>query len=247
MNNDETMIMQPQQAGASEQNTANNAGEAKNVKTGSTGKRVAATAVAGVAGGVMGGVASMAAENIINAENAEEPEVQTEENASAAQPAHEAKAEATPAPAVEAKEEVLVAGNNGEEDYTGHGGADPVVTTPVSQPTGGDEGGSEVRVLGIYGNDEGQELAVLTDGETVAAVFDANGDGEANFIAVDENHNEKFDEGEIHDISDRHIGMNRFEDAYIAQQQEEQVSQETFAYNASDELDYNNDAEVYDA
>ena len=234
MNNDETMIMQPQQAGASEQNTANNAGEAKNVKTGSTGKRVAATAAAGVAGGVMGGVASMAAENIINAENAEEPEVQTEENASAAQPAHEAKAEATPAPAVEAKEEVL-------------GGADPVVTTPVSQPTGGDEGGSEVRVLGVYGNDEGQELAVLTDGETVAAVFDANGDGEANFIAVDENHNEKFDEGEIHDISDRHIGMNRFEDAYIAQQQEEQVSQETFAYNASDELDYNNDAEVYDA
>lgn len=261
MNNEETMIMMPEKSGATEQNNVNKADEAKNKKKGNSSQRVAAA----VAGAAMGGVATAATAGMMNAD---EVEAQVEEDA---QPTEAAASAPAAAPVTEEKEEEVAVSvdENGDPDYTGHAGANPVVQdteeAPVSQPIPAsnpstNDDAPEVQVLGIYQSEDGQELAYLTDGETVAAVLDANGDGEANVIAVDENMNGEFEEGEIHDVSDQHISMQSIEQEYVAQhpeefgqqeyyaQQQEMEQQDTFAYNASDDYDYNNNAELfYDA
>lgn len=251
MNNEETIIMQPQntqnnKAAESKnetKNEANNTKEVKNEGKGNTAQKVGATIAAGVGGGAIGGGAAAYAANQMNEEPVEE-EVKVE---TAPEPA---KPEPTPQPEEPKEEEIIVEPDDTvEPDYPGYGGADPVVNEPQPQQTG-DEGGQEIQVLGVYENEEGQEMAVLTDGETIAAVVDTTGDDEANIIWVDGSDGSPVDgvvqEGEIHDISDQHIGMEQFEQEYLAQQQMEMEQQDTFAYNAADETDYNNDVDTYD-
>lgn len=143
-----------------------------------------------------------------------------------------------------------------ENDYTNHHGANPVSESTSS--------GDDVQILGVYERDiDGvhQEMAVMTDGEDVAAVIDVDGNGEADIAVIDIDHSQTIEENEVFDISDQHIEMDTYEEAYIAQQEEmdqmemdyaemqqqEMEDQDSFAYNASDDQDYNNDVEFYDA
>lgn len=253
MNNEETMIMQPQKSEANNQKNATNAEDVKNQKNGSTAARIAATTAAGVFGGAMGGAGSVAATQMMNTE---EPEVLVEEETQATEAKQEPVAQSTSV-AEDVKEEELVVTEDAREeedvvandeteepDYTNHDGADPVVNSS-QQEVDGNDSGLEVQVLGVYENEIGQEMAVLTDGELVAAVLDATGDGESNLIGIDEDRNGTFEEGEIHDISDQHISMSQYEEAYIAQHQMEVEQHDTFAYNADEQSDYNNDADMY--
>lgn len=251
MNNEETIVMQPNnnKANATENKSVNNSENTtvdmkkdKDTEKNSAAGRVAATVAAGTAGGAMGGVGANAANMLNTEEPEEEVEAQVEEPKPTPAPARE------PEPEVETKEEeiAVTVDENGETDYTGNAGADPVAE---AQPTS-NETESEVQILGIYErtdeNGVHQEMAVLTDGETVAAVVDTTGDGEANVFGIDVNHDGQFQEGEVQDISDQHIGMNQFEQEYIAQQQMEAEQQDTFAYNAQDETDFNNDADTFE-
>lgn len=246
MNNEETIIMQPQNNNQAQQVQNVDTPKQEEKKSGN-GKKVAAMTGAAVFGGAAGGAGTAAAATMFTKEQEEEEqeqEVKVEEETPAA------TTTAKPEPKVEEKAETeeipITVDENGETDYTGNAGADPVAQnpTPEPQPTGNESGDAhEVQVLGVYENGEGQEMAILTDGETVAAVLDANGDGEANVIGIDENMNGQFEEGEVYDISDQHISMSQYEDAYLAQQQEQiQQEHDTFAYNADDQQDYNNDA-----
>ena len=131
-----------------------------------------------------------------------------------------------------------------EPDYTNHNGADPVTQNPEVQATVDDTNGgnaNEVQVLGMYEaqGEDGQTMqaAMLTNGHEVAAVVDLDGDGVADVLAVDENHNQQIDEGEVYDLSNDNVHMSDYQDLYMAQQQQMQIDQEqnTFAYNASDD------------
>lgn len=117
------------------------------------------------------------------------------------------------------------------------------------QPLNNESAEPEVQVLGVYEapGEDGQtmEAVVLTDGEDVAAVIDVDGDGMADVLAVDANHNQQLDEGEVIDVSQEHFQMSQFEDAYLAQQQEDmQQDHDTFAYNADDQMDYGNEPDL---
>ena len=88
------------------------------------------------------------------------------------------------------------------------------------------------------------QAAVLTNGEEVAAVVDVDYDGVADILVVDENHNQQIDEGEVYDLSNNHVQMSDYQQAYLAQQEQAQQEHDTFAYNASDaQQDYNNDVD----
>ena len=245
MNSEETIIMQPQNNNQAQQVQNVNTPKQEEKKSGS-GKKVAAMTGAAVFGGAAGGAGTAAAANMLNKEQTEEQEQEVKVDEDTPPTTTTAKPEPKAEEKIETEEIPVTVDENGETDYTGNAGADPVAQnpTPEPQPTGNEGGDThEVQVLGVYENGEGQEMAILTDGETVAAVLDANGDGEANVIGVDENMNGQLEEGEIYDISDQHISMSQYEDAYLAQQQEQiQQEHETFAYNADDQQDYNNDA-----
>ena len=245
MNSEETIIMQPQNNNQAQQVQNVNTPKQEEKKSGS-GKKVAAMTGAAVFGGAAGGAGTAAAANMLNKEQTEEQEQEVKVDEDTPTTTTTAKPEPKAEEKIETEEIPVTVDENGETDYTGNAGADPVAQnpTPEPQPTGNEGGDAhEVQVLGVYENGEGQEMAILTDGETVAAVLDANGDGEANVIGVDENMNGQLEEGEIYDISDQHISMSQYEDAYLAQQQEQiQQEHETFAYNADDQQDYNNDA-----
>ncbi len=254
MNNEETIVMKPQ--------NKNKAEQTQNVETTETqsnkGKKVAATAAAAVMGGVVGGGATYAATEMLHDKEAEEQKPEEE-----AQASEEPVAATTEEPQKEQhnetpKEEVAVKVDeeaNVETDYTGHNGADPVTPNPevhaaVNETSDTDT--NEVQVLGVYEaqGDQGQtmQVAVLTDGEDVAAVVDLDGEGTADVLLHDNNRNGQIEieEGEVYDISNDHIQMSHFQDTYLAQQQEQmQQEHDTFAYNASDDQqDYNNDADL---
>ena len=245
MNNEETIIMQPQNNNQAQQVQNVDTPKQEEQKSGN-GKKVAAMTGAAVFGGAAGGAGTAAAANMLNKEQTEEQEQEVKVDEDTPTTTTTAKPGPKAEEKIETEEIPVTVDENGETDYTGNAGADPVTQNPTSTPqTTGNEGSDahEVQVLGVYENGEGQEMAILTDGETVAAVLDANGDGEANVIGIDENMNGQLEEGEIHDISDQHISMSQYEDAYLAQQQEQiQQEHETFAYNADDQQDYNNDA-----
>lgn len=250
MNNEETIIMQPQ--------TVNKATEApKNTETPkkeeapksenkeSNGKRVAATAAAGVFGGAAGGAASVAAATILSTQEQEDAVEEVQEEV-VAEPVTEVK----PEPVQEAKEEEIIIEpvEPEEPDYSGNNGEDPVVPEPEPQPTPtSNEEVPEVQILGVYERttEDGvdQELVILTNGEEIAAIVDTTGDGEANILAMDENENGQIEENEVYDISEQHVEMGMFEQQYIAQQQMEQEQQDALAYEASDEPDYDNDVD----
>lgn len=251
MNNEETMIMQPKNEAKKSVETTNTATPKETKKEeqkNNTTAKVAATAAAGVFGGAAGGAASVAAANMMDNQEPVEEEVKAEV-AAEAKPAPKAE----PSPVVEEKteesDEIIGDPDEPQEpDYSGNEGSDPVVQGPEPQPTGNEgDDAHEVQVLGVYENGEGQELVILTDGERGGAVLDATGNGEGDLLWVDGSDGSTPDgmmqEGEVIDITEQHIQMSQYEDAYLAQQQEQmQQEHETFAYNADDQQDYNNDA-----
>jgi hypothetical protein len=240
MNNEDTIVMQPKNDGA---NVKKNEESLKPNEKESNAKRAFATATAGVFGGAVGGAGSVAAANAIHSMSDDEEEVVAEVS-----PENDIVTEQETATAKDAQE--VTAEVEAEPDYTNHAGADPVAETPEAQSTSNDES-NEVQVLGVYERytEDGthQEMAVLTNGEEMAAVVDVDGDGIADVIGVDANHDGQLQEGEIHDISAHGVDMHIYEGAYMAQQQAEQDQNDTFAYNADCQDDYNNDANVYDA
>ena len=239
MKNEETIIMQPDNS----ENT-NNVKAEKEVRNGN-GKRVAAVA-AGAAFGSAAGSAGTAAAFRVAENTQEEVEAQVDDTASTAEP-QQAAAQ------TEQQEEVVatVVDDTQEPDYTGNAGADPVSQDPVAQQTSNETG--EVQVLGVYErtdeNGVRQEAAVITDGQEVAAIVDVDGNGTADALLADINHNQQIDEGEVFDISEQNISMDTLKQQYIAQQEMEaqQQQEETFGYAASDETaDYNNGVDCID-
>lgn len=238
MNDEKTIIMQPKaKAEESAKKAKDNKPESNTVRM------AAATAAAGVFGGAVGGASSVAAANFIHDIEQEEIETPAEE---------ELIAEATPAPAAKAEEEIAIVAEE-EADYTNNNGANPVVEEPEAIAASDTTSSNEVQVLGVYERttEDGtyQEMAIMTNGEEYAVILDADGDGEADVLGVDMNHNGELDEGEICDISDQHVSMTVYEQEYLAQQQMEMEmeQQDTFAYEASDETDYDNDVDFYEA
>ena len=216
MKNEETIIMQPDNS----ENT-NNVKAEKEVRNGN-GKRVAAVA-AGAAFGSAAGSAGTAAAFRVAGNTPEEVEAQVDDTATAAE---QQQAAAQP----EQQEEVVATAVDDaqEPDYTGNAGADPVSQDPVAQQTSNETG--EVQVLGVYErtdeNGVRQEAAVITDGQEVAAIVDVDGNGTADVLLADMNHNQQIDEGEVFDISEQDISMSMFEQQYIAQQQEMEAQQQ---------------------
>ena len=244
MNNEETIVMKPQNNKKSEQTQSVETVDKKSNK----GKKVVATAAASIVGGVVGGGATTyaATEILHSKEEAEEQKPATVVN------------EPQKVQSDEPQKEELAARVDDEEggapDYTNHNGADPVTQNPEVQATVDDTSvgnAHDVQVLGMYEaqGEDGQTMqtAMLTNGSEVAAVVDLDGDGVADVLAVDENYNQQIDEGEVYDLSNDNVHMSDYQDLYMAQQQQMQMDQEqnTFAYNANDDQpDYNNDADL---
>lgn len=249
MNNDETIIAQP---------NAQEQGKQKQEKKEGKGKTIAATVAASTIGGVAGGAVTAAAMNYAPQAKADE---QDAEEQVANEP--EAKVEEQPAAKPEPQKDTTTEPEHvevtakvddaAEPDYTNHDNADPVVETtpqPTAQPAVDEETTPQVQVLGVYENitEEGvhQTAAVLTNGSEVAVVADIDGDGMADLLAVDENHNQQLDEGEVYDFSDQNVHMSDYQQAYLAQQEEmaQQQQMDDMAYNTSDDTmpDYDNNA-----
>ena len=261
MNNEETIVMKPQNNKAEQPQSVETVDKKSN-----KGKKVVSTAAASIVGGVVvGGAAYTTTEMLHSKEEAEEqkPEeeaVAAEKPAAAVvdEPQKEQSDEPPKEQSDEPQKEEIVSRVDGEEggehDYTNHNGADPVTQNPEVQATVDDTSGGnahEVQVLGMYEaqGEDGQPMqaAMLTNGHEVAAVVDLDGDGVADVLAVDENQNQQIDEGEVYDLSNDNVHMADYQDLYMAQQQQMQMDQEqnTFAYNASDDQpDYNNDADL---
>lgn len=246
MNNEETIIAQPK---------ANEQTSTKQEKKRKSGKIVTA-ATSAVVGGVLGGVGTAAAMHHGNAGadgEISEP-LSSEEQVT---PTEESKVDESPIVTAQATEDEgntdAPNSDNAEPDYTNHNHADPVITTEpqatAQVAVAVDEEQPEIQVLGVYDNvtDEGvhQTAAILTNGTEVAAVIDGDGDGIADVLAVDNNHNNQIDEGEVVDISDQNVHMTDCQQLY-AQQQMEQQQMDDMAYNAAndDMPDYDNNADA---
>lgn len=274
MNNEETIIMQPQSGNNPKVNQATPAAEpnAKPKKT--RGKRGAAMAGAAVAGAAVGSGATLGVEAVVDdsnndqeENNAQTAETQTD-NAAESQ---EVEAVADTQDGIETEQPQYVSeaprdvnatvedvASNGESDYTGHGG-DNFVTQDddPNLQTASDDGmgvhDDQLQVLGVYDvqNEDGSmmQTATITDGHYVGAVIDADYDGTADAVIVDYNQNQQIEEGEVFDVSNENIQMQDFQDAHVAQQQDMmQQEQEHLAYNASDDQpDYCNNADIQDA
>lgn len=273
MNNEETIIMQPQSGNNPKANQATPAAEpnAKPKKT--HGKRSAAMAGAAVAGAAVGSGATLGVEAVVDdsnndqeENNAQTAETQTD-NAAESQ---EVEAVADTQDGIETEQPQYVSeaprdvnatvddvASNGESDYTGHGGDNFVAPDDPNLQTASDDGmgvhDDQLQVLGVYDvqNEDGSmmQTATITDGHYIGAVIDADYDGTADAVIVDYNQNQQIEEGEVFDVSNENIQMQDFQDAHVAQQQDMmQQEQEHLAYNASDDQpDYCNNADIQDA
>ena len=265
MNNEETIIMQPQSGNNPKANQATTDAEpnAKPKKT--RGKRGAAMVGAAVAGAAVGSGATLGVEAVVDESNngQEENNTQTAETQTdnaAEQQEVEAVAdtqEAETQDTVETEQPQYVSeaprdvnatvddvASNGESDYTGHGGDNFVAQNDPNLQTASDDGmgvhDNQIQVLGVYDvqNEDGSmmQAATITDGHYIGAVIDADYDGTADNVIVDYNQNQQIEEGEVFDVSNENIQMQDFQDAHIAQQQDMmQQEQEHLAYNASDD------------
>lgn len=273
MNNEETIIMQPQSGNNPKANQAAPVAEpnAKPKKT--RGKGGAAMAGAAVAGAAVGSGATLGVEAVVDDSNndQEENNVQTAEtqtdNAAEQQ---EVEAVADTQDGIETEQPQYVSeaprdvnatvedvASNGESDYTGHGGGNFVAQDDPYLQTASDDGmgvhDDQLQVLGVYDvqNEDGSmmQTATITDGHYIGAVIDADYDGTADAVIVDYNQNQQIEEGEVFDVSNENIQMQDFQDAHVAQQQDMmQQEQEHLAYNASDDQpDYCNNADIQDA
>lgn len=226
MNNEETII-------AHSENHEQNTRTQKENKKNSNGKTIAAAAASATLGGVAGGAGTAAAMNYYNAKT-EENEPQEQEQEQEQVEAHTAEAPKTAeAPRTESKpsapsvteddEAITPVHHDPEPDHT----AAPInvnhTITDEGQPTAPEGEQAEVQVLGVYEHvtedNVQQTAAVLTDGTEVAVVVDVTGNGMADVLAVDNNHNNQIDDGEVVDISDQDISMRVIEQAYLEQQQ----------------------------
>lgn len=272
MNNEETIIMQPQSGNNPKANQATTAAE-PNVKPKKTrGKRSAAMAGAAVAGAAVGSGATLGVEAVVDdsnndqeENNAQTAETQTD-NAAESQ---EVEAVADTQDGIETEQPQYVSeasrdvnataedvASNGESDYTGHGGGNFVAQDDPYLQTACDDGmgvhDDQIQVLGVddVQNEDGSmmQAAVITDGHYIGAVIDVDHDGTADIVAVDHNQNQQIEEGEVFDVSNENIQMQDFQDAHVAQQDMMQQEQEHLAYNASDDQpDYCNNADIQDA
>ena len=260
MNNEETIIMQPQSGNNPKANQATTAAEpiAKPKKT--RGKRSAAMAGAAVAGAAVGSGATLGVEAVVDDSNND----QDENNAQTAETQSDNAAESQEVEAVadtqdcidtelpqyesEAPRDVNATvedvASNGESDYTGHGGDNFVAQDDPNLQTASDDGmgvhDDQLQVLGVYDvqNEDGSmmQTATITDGHYIGAVIDADYDGTADIVAVDHNQIQQIEEGEVCEVSNENIQMQDFQDAHVAQQQDMmQQEQEHLAYNASDD------------
>lgn len=269
MNNEETIIMQPQSGNNPKANQAAPAAETNAKPKKTRGKRSAAMVGAAVAGAAVGSGATLGVEAVIdesNNDNAQTAETQTD-NAAEQQ---EVEAVADPQDGIETEQPQYVSeaprdvnatvedvASNGESDYTGHGGGNFVAQDDPYLQTACDDGmgvhDNQIQVLGVYDvqKEDGSmmQTATITDGHYVGAVIDVDYDGTADIVAVDHNQNQQIEEGEVFDVSNENIQMQDFQDAHVAQQQDMmQQEQEHLAYNASDDQpDYCNNADIQDA
>lgn len=269
MNNEETIIMQPQSGNTPKANQTTPAAEPNAKPKKARGKRAAAVAGAAVAGAAVGSGATLGVEAVIdesNNDNAQTAETQTD-NAAEQQ---EVEAVADPQDGIETEQPQYVSeaprdvnatvedvASNGESDYTGHGGDNIVAQDDPYLHTSSDDGmgvhDNQIQVLGVddVQNEDGSmmQAAVITDGHYIGAVIDADYDGTADAVIVDYNQNQQIEEGEVFDVSNENIQMQDFQDAHVAQQQDMmQQEQEHLAYNASDDQpDYCNNADIQDA
>ncbi len=274
MNNEETIIMQPQSGNNPKANQVAPAAEpnAKPKKT--RGKRSAAMAGAAVAGAAVGSGATLGVEAVVDDSNNDQEEnnaqtAETQTDNAAEQQEVEAVADTQdeietelPQYVSEAPRDVNATAedvaSNGESDYTGHGGGNFVAQDDdPNLQTASDDGmgvhDDQLQVLGVYDvqNEDGSmmQTATITDGHYIGAVIDADYDGTADAVIVDYNQNQQIEEGEVFDVSNENIQMQDFQDAHVAQQQDMmQQEQEHLAYNASDDQpDYCNNADIQDA
>ena len=273
MNNEETIIMQPQSGNNPKANQVAPAAEPNAEPKKTRGKRSAAMAGAAVVGAAVGSGATLGVEAVIDESNndQEENHVQTAEtqtdNAAESQ---EVEAVADTQDGIETEQPQYVSeaprdvnatvedvASNGESDYTGHGGGNFVAQDDPYLQTACDDGmgvhDNQIQVLGVYDvqKEDGSmmQTATITDGHYVGAVIDVDYDGTADIVAVDHNQNQQIEEGEVFDVSNENIQMQDFQDAHVAQQQDMmQQEQEHLAYNASDyQPDYYNNADIQDA
>lgn len=274
MNNEETIIMQPQSGNNPKANQATPAAEpnAKPKKT--RGKRSAAMAGAAVAGAAVGSGATLGVEAVVDDSNNDQEEnnaqtAETQTDNAAEQQEVEAVADTQDGIETEQPQYVSEAprdvnatvedvASNGESDYTGHGGDNFVAQDDdPNLQTASDDGmgvhDDQLQVLGVYDvqNEDGSmmQTATITDGHYIGAVIDADYDGTADAVIVDYNQNQQIEEGEVFDVSNENIQMQDFQDAHVAQQQDMmQQEQEHLAYNAGDDQpDYCNNADIQDA
>lgn len=274
MNNEETIIMQPQSGNNPKANQATTAAEpnAKPKKT--RGKRSAAMVGAAVAGAAVGSGATLGVEAVVDDSNNDQEEnnaqtAETQTDNAAEQQEVEAVADTQDGIETEQPQYVSEAprdvnatvedvASNGESDYTGHGGDNFVAQDDdPNLQTASDDGmgvhDDQLQVLGVYDvqNEDGSmmQTATITDGHYIGAVIDADYDGTADTVIVDYNQNQQIEEGEVFDVSNENIQMQDFQDAHVAQQQDMmQQEQEHLAYNASDDQpDYCNNADIQDA
>lgn len=251
MNNEETIVMKPQNNNKAEQ-TENV--EATTAQKSNKVKPIVTTAAAGIVGGVVGAGAAYAADGMSHGKEIEEQkpedEAQTAEvsNASTAEASQDKQQVEPQVEAVETK-----ADDTASEglDYTNLNNANPMTPNPeveavVDESSNDDANG--VQVLGVYDvpgeNGQNTQAAVLTNGEEYAVVADIDGDGVADVLGVDENHTQQIEEYEVYDISNECVQMSNFQNAVDYEQQQQE--QETFVYNANDDLseDYNNHADI---
>lgn len=251
MNNEETIVMKPQNNNKAEQ-TENV--EATTAQKSNKVKQIVTTAAAGIVGGVVGAGAAYAADGMNHGKEIEEQkpedEAQTAEvsNASTAEASQDKQQVEPQVEAVETKADDTASEG---PDYTNLNNANPMTPNPeveavVDESSNDDANG--VQVLGIYDvpgeNGQNTQAAVLTNGEEYAVVADIDGDGVADVLGVDENHTQQIEEYEVYDISNECVQMSNFQNAVDYEQQQQE--QETFVYNANDDLseDYNNHADI---
>lgn len=251
MNNEETIVMKPQNNNKAEQ-TENV--EATTAQKSNKVKQIVTTAAAGIVGGVVGAGAAYAADGMNHGKEIEEQkpadEAQTAEvsNASTVEASQDKQQVEPQVEAVETKADDTASEG---PDYTNLNNANPMTPNPeveavVDESSNDDANG--VQVLGVYDvpgeNGQNTQAAVLTNGEEYAVVADIDGDGVADVLGVDENHTQQIEEYEVYDISNECVQMSNFQNAVDYEQQQQE--QETFVYNANDDLseDYNNHADI---
>ena len=199
-------------------------------------KQNIASGMSSTIGAAVGVVAGTMASNEMHAAESDEATVTD------ATPAEETADEDVPvvdvdpaqAPAAEpAVEEVVAAPVAGPA-------TDPV--TPQAQPAGQTSG--DVQVLDYQTVDNGQggqaDVAVITDGTTQAVVIDADRDGIADVMAVDQNHDGQVSDNEIINLEGHNVAMQPLQEMAHADDPNEGM----MAQNASYEPDYVNDANV---